>query len=90
MIKTYTLPHELHLDHFFLAYNYVLNGMVSEIWENIAISIELLFLADPAFSSPELLSRGIYIKKSRDGFITNSKTFFLPECSFQIVDLVAH
>ena len=35
MIKTYTLPHELHLDHFFLAYNHVLNGMLSEIWENI-------------------------------------------------------
>jgi putative transposase len=36
MIKTYALPLDLHLDKFFLAYNHVLNGMLSEIWENIA------------------------------------------------------
>ncbi len=35
MIKTYTLGHGLCLDAFFLAYRDTLNGMISEIWNNI-------------------------------------------------------
>ena len=35
MIKTYTLGHGLCLDAFFLAYRDMLNGMISEIWNNI-------------------------------------------------------